>query len=315
MLRIFGNNTSSPYPECNTVATIGMFDGVHLGHKKVIEKVIETAKSARQPSVAITFDVHPKSILGIAPAMICSLEHRLQLLSQLGLDCVWVISFTQEFATITAKEFTDKFFIKKLAASYIYLGATGNFGYKGEGDIAFLNNNYPELTAETVPKVKIGQTVVSSSKIRDYTSSGKLQQAAELLGRAPSVLGRVVKGKQLGRTIKVPTLNINPDHELYPPTGVYATMTRCGDSYFRSITNIGNRPTFDEGTNSDINIETHLFDFSGNLYDHTIEVFFIEKIRDEKKFTSVNELKKNIEKDFSTAMKIFDSREHSHILY
>ena len=304
MLRIFGNDNESPFPGSATIVTIGMFDGVHLGHRKVIEKVTSVARENNLPAIAITFDIHPRKILGNAPAMICSLEHRLQLLSNLGLDAVWVISFTKDFSRVTAEEFTDKYLLKRLQATAVILGESGNYGYRGIGNISFLQQNYPEITANCVSKVIIDGITVSSSQIREYTSCGELLKSRKLLGRAPSVLGKVVKGKQLGRTIGFPTLNLNPDHELFPPDGVYATFTRCGDSYFKSITNIGTCPTVNDSEAAARSIESHLFNFHGNLYDHTAEVFFIEKIRNEKKFTDINELKKEIKQNKELAESI-----------
>ena len=304
MLRLFGNDNESPFKGHQTVATIGMFDGVHLGHIKVIKEVITTAKKSNLPSIAITFDVHPRKILGNAPALICSLEHRLQLLSHLELDAVWVISFTEEFSKVTAKEFTDKYLINRLSVSKVILGENGNFGYKGEGCISFLQKNYSGIKSICVPRVIIDEIPVSSSQIRKNTRSGNLAASRKLLGRAPSVLGKVVKGKQIGRTIGFPTLNLNPDHELFPPDGVYATFTRCGDSFFKSITNIGTCPTVNMDAVCLRSIESHLFNFSGNLYDHTAEVFFIEKIRDEKKFSGLIELKDQISNDINHAIKI-----------
>ena len=236
--------------------------------------------------------------------MICCLEHRLQLLSNLELDAVWVISFTEEFSRITAQEFTDKYLIQRLKTANVFLGESGNYGYRGTGNISFLQKHYPEISATCVPKVVIDGITVSSSQIRAYTSSGELLKSRKLLGRAPSVLGKVVRGKQLGRTIGFPTLNLNPDHELSPPEGVYATFTRCGDSYFKSITNIGTCPTVSASSTVTRSIESHLFNFYGNLYDHTAEVFFIEKIRNERKFSDINELKRQINIDKDLADKI-----------
>ena len=311
MLRLFGNNNISPFPDKQTVVTIGMFDGVHLGHIKVIQDVVANAKENNMASIAITFDVHPRKILGNAPALICSLEHRLQLLSHLGLDAVWVISFTEEFSKVTAREFTNDYLINRLSASTVILGENGNFGYKGKGCISFLQKNYPTIKPICVPRVIIKGTPVSSSEIRNNTSNGDLAASRKLLGRAPSVLGKVIKGKQIGRTIGFPTLNLNPDHELFPPDGVYATFTRCGDSFFKSITNIGTCPTINQTIGSLRNIESHLFNFSGNLYDHTAEVFFIEKIRDEKKFSGLTELKDQISNDKNKAETILAKSTHT----
>ncbi len=301
MLRIFGNANTCKSPQRPAIVTIGMFDGVHLGHIKVIEEVVSSAKAQDALSMAITFDIHPRKILGNAPAMICSLEHRLQLLSNLGLDAVWIISFTKEFSKVTAQEFTESYLLERLNTQMVILGENGNYGYHGEGSIGFLQTNYPQIKAICIPRVIIDGTPVSSSQIREFTSTGNLEGARKLLGRAPSVLGRVVKGKQLGRTLGFPTLNLNPDHELFPPNGVYASFTRCGDSYFESITNIGICPTVSGATPEQRHIESHLFNFSGNLYDHSAEVFFIQKLRNEKKFANIQELISQISNDINQA--------------
>ncbi len=301
MKKLFGNEAVSPFPGTKSVVAIGMFDGVHLGHQRVISKTIELATANEAVAFVLTFDIHPRSLLSAGPEMICSLNHRLVLINQIGPDAAWVLSFTEEFSKISADDFCRKFLIERLNACGVVLGGNGSFGYKGEGNAGFLQKSQLPLWCEIVEPVVIEGVRVSSSNVRDAVCNGDLRQAELMLGRPVSVLGTVMHGKKLGRTIGFPTLNVDPHHELHPPRGVYATTTRCGDSFFKSITNIGHRPTVDSTNENDIYIETHLFDFHGNLYGQSVEVFFHEKIRDEKSFSSLDNLRQQILLDVENA--------------
>lgn len=303
MKRFFGNQTNLLVNKSGTAVTLGMFDGVHLGHKAVIEKTVQTAKKNNLESVVITFDIHPQEIISHAPDMICSLEHRLNLIERLGADVVWVLSFNMDLARLGAEEFSNQFLIDKLNTKYFFLGESGNFGKGGLGNIQFLKKNFPQIESEIIPRVIIDSTAVSSSAVRNYVKKGEIQKAKMLLGRLPSVLGNVTKGRQIGKTIGFPTLNIDPHHELHPPHGVYTTTTLCGNTSINSITNIGHRPTIDPSNTDDVLIETHLFDFSANLYNQIVEVSFIEKIRDEQKFSSLEDLTRQIKADCQIAKK------------
>lgn len=308
MKRIFGNLTANLYPDSAPVVTIGMFDGVHRGHQEVIHTAVAIAREQNAPAIAITFDVHPRALRKAAPPQICSLEHRLRLLEGCELDAAWVLSFNEELAQVSALAFCRDYLLAGLHAQGVVLGDTGRFGHKGEGSSDFVARSGLPLWARRVNPVFYAGTAISSSEIRTLVRKGELECASAMLGRRVSVMGTVMPGRQLGRTIGFPTLNIDPHHELHPPAGVYATLARCGDSYWQSVTNIGHRPTVEHITPDDILVETHLFDFSGNLYNQEVEVLFISRIRAEERFSSLQELQAQIERDCIAARQILVAR-------
>lgn len=266
--------------------------------------IMQTTRLAREcsaPAVAVTFDIHPRSLFTTPPKMICSLEHRLVLLERLGLDAAVVLSFNLELAQVKASDFLRGFLVGRLGAQGLVMGERGRFGRKGEGTVDMVNSSGLPIWARKVESICHDGIPVSSSAIRSAVLRGDLSTAEAMLGRRVSVLGTVMPGKQLGRELGFPTLNIDPHHELHPPSGVYATLSRCGDTYWKSITNIGHRPTIDRLDPGDILIETHLFNYAGNLYNQNVEVAFIQKIRDEMRFNSLNELKERIAEDVNIA--------------
>lgn len=310
MKRIFGNCPDPVFPGRRPVVSIGMYDGVHLGHRAVIQTLVNRSRERNAPAIAITFDIHPRALHGTGPELICSLEHRLQLIETCcgggtAPDAIWVLSFTPELAAVSAADFCREYLLGMLNACGVVLGDSGRFGHRGEGSAEFIARAGLDLWSHRVSPVYHNGAVISSSAIRRLVAAGDLDNAAAMLGRRVSVLGTVMPGKQIGRTIGFPTLNIDLHHELHPPRGVYATLARCGDTVWKSVTNIGHRPTVDHKAPGDILIETHLFDFSGNLYNQNVEVQFLQKIRDEKAFPSLEHLKEQIAQDCQSARNLF----------
>ncbi|MCX5686311.1 MAG: bifunctional riboflavin kinase/FAD synthetase [Candidatus Omnitrophica bacterium] len=295
-------------PIKNSSVTIGVFDGVHIGHRKIIRKVVRAAKRRGIPSVVLTFDPHPLKVLGAksrTPSLI-SLKHRMKLIEELGVDNLVVLNFTRSFSRIPAQNFVRDILVKKIGAKAIFAGPDFYFGKGAEAGRALLEKLSRKfgLEAEIVKPVKVRGRVVSSSLIREHISKGKLGEAAALLGRSFSILGTVVKGTGLARYLGYPTANVNPHHEAIPPTGVYAVRVKLGPRRFSGVLNIGTRPTFYSPTDKEPSIEVHIFDFKGDLYGKEIEILFVKKIRQERKFKVIADLIGQIRTDEKKALQI-----------
>ncbi len=312
MLRVFGQS-ESPLPGQRPVVTIGMFDGVHRGHQAVLGRTQAVACERGVPSLAITFDVHPRRRLepGQSPAMITSLEHRLVLLEERGLVAVWVLSFDEALARMKAADFVHAVLVERLATQAVVLGDDAHFGHDREGDIALLRRMSEAAGFEvvSVPPVLVDGRVVSSTEIRNAVQGARLECARRMLGRPMSVLGTVVHGAGRGRRLGFPTLNLDPHHELHPPQGVYVSRTRCGNTVWDSVTNVGHRPTGDAKDSSDVLVESHLLGYRGELYGQTVEVMFFEKLREERAFPSDEALGAQIAADVEAARAYFAKAE------
>lgn len=292
------------------VATIGMFDGVHRGHQKIIECIRHYALSNKGESIVITFNRHPKSITeNRPPSFITSLKHRLTLLERLGVDHTIVLQFDQKLAQMTAGDFIHEILASWLGVKCIVLGFNCRFGKDREGDIALVRKLADKYGFEVYgcpPVIYRGQ-VISSTAIRQAILAGMLEKAEAMLGRPVSIMGTVVKKSGRGRMLGYPTANLNLHHEVRPPRGVYGTKVRWADQDHLALTNIGLRPTFAKElfTSEDetLEIEVHILDFQGSLYGKDLEVQFLYKIRDEIPFKTVEELKAQIEKDKEILLK------------
>jgi len=282
------------------VVAIGIFDGVHLGHKKVLKMAAEKARRLSGTSIVVTFDPHPQRVLDTigAPPLLVSTKHRLNLISKEGMDVACVLNFNEAVAGHAASEFVKKTLVKKLGAHTIVIGSDFRFGRSKKGDINLLRRLGKEFnfTVIGVPLLKIGPGPVSSTRIRALIMSGKLKEASGLLGRPVSILGTVVKGNRRGRLLGYPTANINPHHEAIPPSGVYAVYAMFEGRKYKGILNIGRRPTFlNDG--AEPTIETHIFGFGKSIYGKDIEVIFVKRLREEKRFPGKKELVKQIRID------------------
>jgi len=294
-----------PRPLDFPVVTVGVFDGVHLGHQEIIREVTAYAERKRGKSVIITFDPHPEEVLFGKPlCFLSSLEHRLVLFERMGIDYTIVVRFDKEFAATGAEDFVKAVLVEAIGARAVITGFDNRFGRGGQGDFELLKSLGAKYGFEVkgIPPLKVGREVVSSSRIRDLIAGGELERAERMLGREVSILGTVVQGTGKGRELGFPTANIDPHHEVKPPAGVYLSRAFMGGKEVGSgsITNIGRRPTFDRGK-EDV-IEVYVLDFEGVLYGRDIEIRFLKKIRDEAKYSSEEALREQIAKDVKRAL-------------
>ena len=305
-MRIF-HGTENANIQKPTVLTLGVFDGLHLGHQRIMQTVVERAKTVNAQATAITFDPHPRAVLHpeSAPPLLQTLDQRLANFEVLGIEQAIVIPFTQEFASNPAEDFLHDIVHDRLHAIEVYLGKGFAFGRGRGGNVELLRRMSEELGffADEVPEVCVRGKRVSSSLIRALLSEGRVNLARRMLGRPYGVEGVITRGNQRGRTIGFPTANLKPHNRVVPKNGVYATATLVDGTWRRSITNVGVRPTFDEG--SDVSIESYIFGFEGDLYGDVLRVRFLHRIRDERKFSGINELKAQIQKDTDRALNYF----------
>ena len=291
-------NTFSSKKE--TIVTIGTFDGVHIGHKKIIEQLVQNAKRNNKESLLLTFFPHPRMVLqkGVDIKLINTIEEKATLLENLGLDHLIIHPFDKEFSRLTALDFVRTILVNKLNVSKLIIGYDHHFGKNREGSFEQLKE-YSELydfDIEEIPAQDIDAVSVSSTKIRKALENGEIKKANEYLGYSFMLHGKVVHGENIGNTIGFPTANIEiiQPYKLIPKKGVYIVQTIYNDEVFHGMMNIGNRPTV-SGTHR--TIEVHLFDFSKDIYDENLKVELIHYLREEKKFESIELLQKQLAKD------------------
>jgi riboflavin kinase/FMN adenylyltransferase len=296
----------SPTP---SVVTIGNFDGVHCGHRMVIDSVLERARGLNATAIAVTFDPHPAHVLHTASRLplITPLEEKLRLLADAGLDQVLVLPFTDELRHWTARHFAERVLRDALRAVEVHEGETFRFGYQAEADIAGLSDLGRELgfgVRAYVPCIARG-AAISSSRIRALIAAGRLHEARALLGRSFSIHSTPAPGRGYGTRHAVPTINLAPYAELLPAHGVYITTLRIGaERVFRGVTNVGNRPTF--GADS-FAVESHLLDFEPIELSETtpLELAFLRRLRAERRFESTEALRDQIRIDVQQAQRFF----------
>lgn len=290
-----------------TVLTLGVFDGLHLGHQRIMQTVVEGARINKLVPTVITFDPHPRAVLHPenAPPLLQTLDQRLANFEVLGIEQAIVIRFDREFAATDAESFLEDIVHERLQAREVYLGKGFAFGKNRGGNIELLREMSKRLGfhADEVPEVRLRGQRISSSKIRQLLAEGKVNLARRMLGRPYGVEGQIIHGLKRGRTIGFPTANLKPHNRVIPKFGVYATATLIEGKWRRSITNVGIRPTFD-GDNEP-SIESYIFDFDGDLYGDVLRVRFLHRIRDERKFSGIEELKAQIERDTQRALLFF----------
>lgn len=293
-----------------TVLTLGVFDGLHLGHKKIIQTVVERADALDVVPTALTFDPHPRAVLHpeTAPPLLQTLDQRLAALEVLGIEQTIVIPFSREFAAIEAGDFLREVIHDRLQAREVYLGKGFAFGKGRAGNIDLLRKISAELGffADEVSEVQLHGARISSSKIRELLAEGRVNPARRMLGRPYGVEGKIIRGDRRGHTIGFPTANLQPQNRVIPRTGVYVTATLIGDTWRRSITNVGVRPTF--GGDAEPSVETYIFDFDGDLYGDVLRVRFLHRLRDERKFSGIDELKAQIGLDSQRALNYFSRK-------
>jgi riboflavin kinase/FMN adenylyltransferase len=303
-MEILSGLESIPDPRLRApVVAWGVFDGVHAGHRKVVRSVLSWAREKGVSSVVATFDRPPAEVLTGRPVPLLSpLGERLRLLGEQGLDFCVVLNFTLEFSKTSAEDFVRGLVAGRLRASGIVLGHDSRFGRDRTGDLDVLGRIGREIGLEVrncEPEVHEGRPV-SSSLIREAVFAGRLDEAARLLGRPPSVIGTVVRGERRGTSIGFPTANLELHHAVRPPTGVYAADVLLEGRGYRAVVNIGTRPTFKEGGGE--LIEAHLPGWSGgDLYGRVLEVRFRTRLRDEMKFPGIDALRAQIQADIERA--------------
>ena len=280
----------------------GFFDGVHLGHQAVMHHAIRSAHAHDGEAWVMTFAPHPMKILKpeVAPLMLTSLEHKLALLEAHGIDGTIILPFTKELAGTTPNDFANWLFHCAPSLTQVVVGENWRFGARAAGT--------PELLAEygmdagvsvyTMAPVLYEDTPISSTRIRRAILAGELRKAANMLGRPPGILGTVIPGRAVGRTLGFPSANLDPHNEVLPPIGIYAVEARIGDTFYAGACSYGTRPTFDgKDSTSDPVLELHLIDFQGDLYGRNVEIFLLKRLRDEWHFDSTEALKAQIAKD------------------
>ncbi len=290
-----------------TVLTLGVFDGLHLGHQRIMQTVVERSRTVDAVPTAITFDPHPRAVLhpDSAPPLLQTLDQRLANFEVLGIEQAMVIQFDPEFAQQPAEEFIAEIIHERLQAKEVHLGKDFAFGKGRGGNIDLLRKMSSELgfVADEVPEVRLRGHRISSSKIRHLLAKGRVNLVRRMLDRPYGVEGVIERGARRGHTIGFPTANLRPHNRVIPKFGVYATATLVEGTWRRSITNIGVRPTFEN--DAEPSIESYIFDFDGDLYGDVLRVRFLHRIRDERKFNGITELRAQIEKDTARALNYF----------
>jgi riboflavin kinase/FMN adenylyltransferase len=292
-----------------TFIVLGSFDGIHLGHKSLIKKSIEMAKKYNKNkeenlnfinarTMICTFENHPLTVINedVAPKLIMDNDHKIEVLEELGVDVVNFITFNDEFMRISPEDF-----IKNLVNSYnavgVIVGFNYRFGYKNLGDVELLKK-YSEILGFKLyiaKPVKLKDEIISSSKIRNYIQEGEIEKANVMLGRPFMLSGQIIKGRQIGRTIGFPTINLDYDKKfVLPQGGVYYSLVKYKDRFYKAMTNVGYNPTV---KGKKLCVETNILDFHEDIYGESVEIFFLHKIREEKSFDSLEELIAQLNKD------------------
>jgi riboflavin kinase / FMN adenylyltransferase len=291
------------------VATIGNFDGMHIGHQAIVRAVVARARELRRPSAVITFHPHPLSIVAPdrVPKQILTLSQKEELLRAMDVDAMLVVPFSHDFSRWTADRFIGEFLVRALQVTEIRIGRDFCFGAGREGNLARLQEAGSKhgFAVQGVDEVRIRGIRVSSSLVRDAISKGALRVVTLALGRTYFIDGRVATGRRLGRKIGFPTVNVDPANDLFPGSGVYVTTSRF-ESFqrcFESVTNIGVRPTLYE--NYATTIESHILDFDSNVYGDTVRVYFHSLLRREQQFRSALELTNQIRSDIERSRRYF----------
>ena len=290
------------------VLTIGNFDGLHVGHRTILDTVIERARQLEGESVLFTFDPHPRKVLqgDAGPKLLTTTEQKLEILEGFGIDWVVLQPFDLDFARTTPEDFVENHIHRGIGPVEVYVGYDFHFGRDREGSMRLLTEQGPHkgFSVTIIPEVTVGDRDVNSTRIRGLIADGEVEEAADLLGRPYSARGPVVEGMQRGRGLGFPTANLAPENEILPGAGVYAGHVRIlegprAGEIHGVVTNVGFRPTFDDGR--DLVAEAHLIDFDDDLYGSVVELSFETRLRREMKFDSVDALRARIATDVDDA--------------
>lgn len=293
------------------VLTIGTFDGVHLGHRKIIARLHDLAASLNGESVIFTFDPHPRKV--VAPGesslrILTTLDEKIELFEQSGIDHLIIYPFTPEFAQLSYEQFVEQILVGQIHTKYLVVGYDHKFGKNRQGDFEFLKNCAARLDfqIEKLDVLLMNESNISSTKIREAIQQGDFETANAFLGYPFSLHGTVVEGQKLGRKIQFPTANVeasDPD-KIIPGYGVYAVKARIHGQVYRGMLNIGSRPTINNNADHR-SIEVHIFDFESDIYGAPIELIFYKKLREEQKFASIDALKEQLARDKTNTLSFF----------
>ena len=291
--------------QSDTVLTVGSFDGIHLGHQKILQELIKQASECGCMATLVTFHPHPKQVLGYRVELLTPLPEKLSLLQELGLDVLVIIPFTPQFSKMDYRQFVRKILVQKIRMKKMVVGYDHAFGRNREGSTDQLKvlGNELDFSVTIIPPHEVGGELISSSRIREFIHLTQMEKVQQLLGRPYSLLGEVEKGEHRGTNLGFPTANIRLVHEekLIPQNGVYAVDIILKGQRYKGMMNIGHRPTFNFDP---LTLVVHIFNFSGLIYGSTLEIIFKKFIRVEKKFSTPEELKKQISKDKDLCLKI-----------
>ncbi len=289
---------------------VGFFDGVHKGHQAVIQSAIKKARQLNIQSAVMTFDPHPSIVLGGRKEKvfyITPLQQKLDILNELGVDNVFVVQFTSDFAKLSPEDFIQ-YFIRDLNVKHVTAGFDFSFGNFGKGNMETMKElSKGDYGVTIVDKLRDDEEKISSTRIRYYLQDGDIESAAKLLGRAFEVPGIVVHGDKRGRTIGFPTANIQSmEGSFIPATGVYAVRILVQNKWYDGVCNVGYKPTFKNPDDRQLSIEVHILDFNKNIYGEEVTVGWYKRLRSEQKFNGIEELKAQIEKDKNEAIDYFN---------
>lgn len=287
---------------------LGNFDGVHLGHQEIIKRTVESAHTKGYEAIVYTFDPHPRIVLGKVPEVprLTTPRERADILEKLGLDVLILAEFTREFAAQPPEQFVREILVEELGARRLFIGENYRFGKDRAGTPAELKKIAPEagFQVRVVPSVLVDGVMVSSSRIRDLLSQGRIREANVLLGRYYGLEGRIIHGHHRGKGLGFPTANLKPEVKLHPPEGVYAVYCRLDESVYPGVMNIGYNPTFQDKR---VSYEAYLFDFDENIYGRTMRIYIVDRLREERTFSGIDELKAQIERDCHSARRALAS--------
>jgi len=293
------------------VVTLGIFDGVHLGHKVLLDRLVSSAKEANGEAVVVTFSPHPRLVLdkdSSALTFLTTMEEKITLLERAKIDDLIIIEFTREFSRMPACDFVKDVLVDKIGTKHLIIGFNHRFGRRGEGDFDTIKQctQSLEFKVEQVEGFRTEVGAVSSSLVREALLQGRLEEANKLLGYSYSVSGTVIEGRRIGRSIGFPTANIKPaaQYKLIPCKGVYAVEVYLGGEFYPGMLNIGSNPTVnnDPGFRS---IEVHIINFDGDIYGSPISVVFRQRLRDETRFDSIKQLAEQMELDKQSTIQLF----------
>ncbi len=309
-MRVYHGTAELDGPLTHPVLTIGNFDGLHSGHRTMLQTVIERARALSGDAVVYTFDPHPRKVLHPerAPRLLTTFEQKRELLEEVGVDVLIAEPFDRDFARVTPDRFVREYIHQRIRPVEVYVGYDFHYGRDREGSMRLLTETGPRLgfAVTIIPEVTMGGSDVSSTRIRDLLSEGQVESASELLTRPYAVRGRVVEGDRRGRSLGFPTANLEPENEVLPGAGVYAgtiSVLDGGDAGVEapraSVINVGVRPTFADAQG--FLAEAHVIDWDGDLYGQRVELVFRQRIREERSFPGVEELRTQIAKDVAEA--------------